>query len=70
MHNAAIEFITAGITLHPKNAALHELLGDLLVRKGQAEQAATNFRKAYELDPKLAKGVSVEEYVSTRMKIQ
>jgi CubicO group peptidase (beta-lactamase class C family) len=69
MLGAALEFVSDGITLHPKNAALHELLGDLQVRKGQAEQAATNFRLAYQLDPKLAKGATLEDYVAARMKI-
>jgi tetratricopeptide (TPR) repeat protein len=69
MHAAAVEFVTDGIVLHPKEAALYELLGDLLIRKGQSEQAATNFRTAYQLDPKLAKGATLEEYVAARMKI-
>src|SRR5215510_1923943 len=69
MHNAALELVNDGIVLHPKNAALHELLGDLLIRKGQTEQAATTFRTAYQLDPKLAKGATLEEYVSARMKV-
>jgi tetratricopeptide (TPR) repeat protein len=69
-HSAAIEFVGAGVVLYPKNAALHELLGDLLIRKGQAEQASISFRKAYELDPRVAKGAPLEEYVAARMKIQ
>ncbi|HEX7295485.1 MAG TPA: hypothetical protein VF251_07015, partial [Pyrinomonadaceae bacterium] len=69
MHVAAIEFVRAGLTLHPKNGPLHELLGDLLVRKGQTADAMTSFRAAYELDPKLGKGASVDEYVAGRMKV-
>jgi len=69
LHNAALEFVSNGISLHPKNAALHELLGDVLIRKGQTDQAATNFRAAYQLDPKLGKGATLEEYVAARMKI-
>ena len=68
MHSAATEFVSAGIILHPKNGALYELLGDLLFRKGQTDQAISNFRMAYQLDPKLAKGASVEEYVTARTK--
>jgi tetratricopeptide (TPR) repeat protein len=68
MQVAAIEFVGAGITLHPKNAALHELLGDLLLKKGQTDQAMSNFRTAYQLDPKLGKGASIDEYVAARMK--
>jgi len=69
MYNAAMELVGDGIELHPKNAALHELLGDLLIRKGQTDQAATKFRLAYELDPKLGKGATLEEYVATRLKV-
>ena len=69
MHGAALEFVTAGTVLHPKNAALHELLGDVLIRKGQTDQAATNFRTAYQLDPTLGKGATLEEYVAARIKI-
>jgi hypothetical protein len=45
------------------------LLGDLLVRKGQADQAINNFRMAYQLDPKLGKGATLEEYVAARTKL-
>ena len=65
----ALELVGDGIELHPKNAALLELLGDLLIRKGQTEQAASNFRTAYQLDPKLGKGATLEEYVASRMKV-
>jgi CubicO group peptidase (beta-lactamase class C family) len=69
MHDAALQLIGDAIVLHPKNAALHELLGDLLIRKGRTEQAATSFRTAFQLDAKLAKGATLEEYVTARMKI-
>ena len=69
MHDAALQFVSDGITLHPKNAALHELLGDLLVRKGRTEQAANSFRMAYQLDSNRAKGATLEEYVAARMKV-
>ena len=69
MHTAAIEFVGAGLELHPKSGALHELYGDLLLQKGQPDQAKANFRKAYELDPRLAKGASIEDYVAGRMKV-
>jgi len=68
MQVAAIEFVGAGIALHPKNGSLHELLGDLLLKKGQSDQAMSNFRTAYQLDPKLGKGASIDEYVAARMK--
>lgn len=66
---AAIELVGAGIELHPKSGALHELYGDLLLRKGQPDQARANFLKAYELDSRLAKGASMEDYVAGRMKL-
>ena len=69
MFGAANDFITAGLELHPKNAALHELLGDLMLKRGQKDAAIENFRKAYQLDPKVAKGGSLEEYVAARTKI-
>ena len=65
---AANDFITAGLELHPKHAALHELLGDLMLKRGQKDAAVENFRKAYQLDPRVAKGVSLEEYVAARVK--
>jgi len=68
MHGVALEFVSNGIELHPQHAALNELLGDLLIRKGQPDQAATAFRKAYQLDPTLGKGATLEEYVAARMK--
>jgi predicted negative regulator of RcsB-dependent stress response len=49
--------------------AKHELLGDLLIRKGQTEQAASSFRMAYQLDSKLGKGATLEAYVAARMKV-
>jgi CubicO group peptidase (beta-lactamase class C family) len=69
MHEAALQFVRDGITLHPKYGALHELLGDLLIRKGQTEQAASSFRMAYQLDSKLGKGATLEAYVAARMKV-
>lgn len=69
MHAAALEFVADGIVLHPKEGALYELLGDLLIRNGQGEQAANNFKMAYQLDANLGKGATLEDYVATRMKI-
>jgi len=70
MHGAALELVNAGVALHPKSGALFELLGDLQLRKGQTDQAIANFRKAYELDPKLGNGASVDDYVAARMKVK
>ena len=68
LHDAALDVVGDAGVLHPKNAALHELFGDLSVRKGLTEQAGNAFRTAYQLDSKLGKGATLEEYVASRMK--
>ena len=67
-YDAAVEFVGAGVQLHPKNAKLRELFGDFLARKGKPDEAAENFRAAYNIDPGLAKGLSADEYVAGRLK--
>jgi len=66
--DAGVEFVGAGAALHPRNAALREMLGDFLARKGQTDAAAENYRAAYNIDPTLAKGLSADEYVAQRLK--
>lgn len=68
MTDAGLEYIGAGVQLHPKDAKLRELLGDFLARKGQTDAAAESFRAAYNIDPGLAKGLSADEYVARRLK--
>ena len=68
MFGAANDFIVAGLDLYPKNAKLYELLGDLQVKRGQREPAIENYRKAYQLDPQVAKGATLEDYVAARTK--
>ena len=68
MFGAANDFILAGLELHPKNAALYELLGDLRFKQGQRDAAIENYRKAYQLDPQLGKGATLEDYVAARVK--
>ena len=41
----------AAIALHPDYPRPHEILGDLLMGRGKAEEAADAFRRAMELDP-------------------
>jgi CubicO group peptidase (beta-lactamase class C family) len=67
-YDAAVEFVGAGVQLHPKDAKLRELLGDFLARKGKPDSAAENYRAAYTIDPTLAKGSSADEYVAGRLK--
>jgi CubicO group peptidase (beta-lactamase class C family) len=67
-YDAAVEFVGAGVALHPKDAKLRELLGDFLARKGQPDAAAESYRAAYTIDPSLAKGLSSDDYVAQRLK--
>ena len=66
--DAGVEFVGAGVQLHPKDAALRLLLGDFLVLKGRLDSAAENYRAAYNIDPTLAKGLSADEWVAGRLK--
>ncbi|HEX7313937.1 MAG TPA: serine hydrolase [Pyrinomonadaceae bacterium] len=68
MTDAGLEYIGAGVALHPKDAKLRELLGDFQARKGKLDEATANYRAAYNLDPALAKGLSADEYVAGRLK--
>ena len=65
---AGAEFVGAGVALYPKDAKLREMLGDFLARKGKTDEAAANYRAAYGIDPALAKGLSADEYVASRLK--
>ncbi|HWS85951.1 MAG TPA: serine hydrolase domain-containing protein [Pyrinomonadaceae bacterium] len=67
-YDAAVEFVGAGVALHPKDAKLRELLGDFLARKGNRELATEHYRAAYNLDAALAKGLSADDYVAQRLK--
>jgi CubicO group peptidase (beta-lactamase class C family) len=66
--DAGVELVGAGVALHPGNAALREMLGDFLARKGKLDPAAENYRAAYKIDPKLGKGLSADEYVAGKIK--
>ena len=68
MLDAGLEYVGAGVALHPKDAALRELFGDFLARKGRAAEAEENYRQAYTIDPARAKGLSADEYVAHRLK--
>jgi CubicO group peptidase (beta-lactamase class C family) len=68
MTGAGIEFIGAGVALHPKDAKLRELLGDFLARQGKPDAAAESYRAAYTIDPGLARGLSADAYVAQRLK--
>ncbi|HEX8502046.1 MAG TPA: serine hydrolase domain-containing protein [Pyrinomonadaceae bacterium] len=66
--DAGLEFIGAAVALYPKDARLREMLGDFLARKGKADEAAANYRAAHGIDPALAKGLSADEYVASKLK--
>ncbi len=68
MVDAGVEYVGAAVALYPKHAALRELFGDFLARKGRTEEAAGNYRQAYTIDPGIAKGAAAEEYVARRLK--
>ncbi|MBC7930377.1 MAG: serine hydrolase [Rubrivivax sp.] len=67
MAQAGLEYLSAAVELHPKNAALHEMLGDFQLRKGEKALAEESYRKAFALDANIGKGVSVDEYVARKM---
>ncbi|HEX6625056.1 MAG TPA: hypothetical protein VF064_15200, partial [Pyrinomonadaceae bacterium] len=67
MHNAAFEFIGAGVELHPQHSALRELFADLLLKMGRRDEAAESYRKAFALDPMIGKGATVEDYVAAKL---
>lgn len=66
--DAGIEYVGAGVALHPKDAPLRVMLGDFLARKGWPDAAAESYREAYKIDPAVGKGQSAEEFVSGRLK--
>jgi CubicO group peptidase (beta-lactamase class C family) len=68
MVDAGLEYVGAGVALHPKDAALRAMLGDFLLRKGKPDGAAESYRAAYNLDPTLAKGLSADEWVAQKLK--
>jgi CubicO group peptidase (beta-lactamase class C family) len=67
--DAGAEFVGAGVQLHPKNAALRVLLGDFLVLKGRPDSAAENYHEAYKADPSIAKGLPVDEWVRSKLRL-
>lgn len=67
MTDAGLEFVSAAVEVHARDAALRELLGDFLLKKGRRDEAAESFRRAYALDPALAKGAAVDDYVARKL---
>jgi CubicO group peptidase (beta-lactamase class C family) len=66
MTNAGVEFLSAAVELHTKDAALYEMLGDFHARAGRKSDAEADYRKAFGLDPKVAKGATLDEYLKSK----
>ena len=65
--NAGVELLGAVAGLHSKNAAIQAMLGDFLMRAGRKAQAETSYRKAFALNPKIAKGSTLEAYLAGKL---
>jgi CubicO group peptidase (beta-lactamase class C family) len=65
--NAGVEFLGAAAELHAKDAAVREMLGDFLMRAGRKGEAEASYRKAFGLDPNIAKGSTLEAYVAGKL---
>jgi CubicO group peptidase (beta-lactamase class C family) len=66
MLNRGLALLKIAVELHPKDPALHERLGDFLMKKNQRESAVEAYRKALALDPKLAQGTDTEVFIARR----
>lgn len=64
---AGVEFLGVAAELHAKNAAVREMLGDFLVRAGRRADAEASYRKAFELDPAVAKGRALGAYLAGKL---
>jgi CubicO group peptidase (beta-lactamase class C family) len=62
--NAGVEFLGAAAGLHTKDAAVQEMFGDFLARAGRKDDAVAQYRKAFALDPNVAKGSTLEAYLA------
>ena len=49
----AIEVFQLNTELHPTSANAYDSLGEGFLKKGDKENALTNYRRALELDPKM-----------------
>jgi CubicO group peptidase (beta-lactamase class C family) len=64
---AGVEFLGAAAALHTKNAAVQEMFGDFLVRAGRKAEAEAQYRKAFALDPAVAKGSTLDAYLAGKL---
>jgi CubicO group peptidase (beta-lactamase class C family)/Flp pilus assembly protein TadD len=52
--DAGLELLKIAVEMHPKAANLYDSIGEFHLKKGQKESALEYYRKALEIDPKLA----------------
>lgn len=64
---AGVELLGAAAVLHTKDAAVQEMFGDFLVRAGRKADAEANYRKAFALDPNVAKGSTLDAYLAGKI---
>ncbi|HKG14380.1 MAG TPA: serine hydrolase domain-containing protein [Pyrinomonadaceae bacterium] len=64
---AGVELLGAAAGLHTKDAAVREMFGDFLRRAGRTAEAEASYRKAFALDPNVAKGSTLEAYLAGKL---
>jgi CubicO group peptidase (beta-lactamase class C family) len=65
--NAGVEFLGAAAGLYTKDAAVQEMFGDFLMRAGRKAEAEAQYRKAFALDPTVAKGATLDAYLASKL---
>jgi CubicO group peptidase (beta-lactamase class C family) len=65
--DAGVEFLGAAAALHTKDAAVQEMFGDFLMRAGRKAEAEAQYRKAFALDPAVAKGSTLDAYLAGKL---
>lgn len=63
MVDEAMTVLRAAIELHPKEANLHDSLGEFQLRKGEKDKALESYRKALELNPDFPNAANAREMV-------
>jgi CubicO group peptidase (beta-lactamase class C family) len=58
MIDAGLEVLKVAVDLYPKEANLYDSVGELYLRKGRRDLAIQWYRKALEVDPKLATAIA------------
>jgi Flp pilus assembly protein TadD len=63
MVDEAMLLLRTAIELYPKDANLHDSLGEFLLRKGDKVKALESYQKALELDPNFFNAAVAREVV-------